>query len=133
MTDLDDRFAAAAAAAATEISPIDDIRATADYRTDGVRIVIERGLHAIAAGAERSQWPDEPVLLGPGAGIFGGAGAVFAQIPSVLRKQGTFLLYGHGHAGASHHKGGGGAGVGRAARQRRAPAAVLALQAGERG
>lgn len=29
-----------------------------------------------------------------------GAGAVFAQIPSVLRKQGTFLLYGHGHAGA---------------------------------
>jgi L-iditol 2-dehydrogenase len=29
-----------------------------------------------------------------------GAGAVFAQVPSVLRKQGTFLLYGHGHAGA---------------------------------
>ena len=28
-----------------------------------------------------------------------GAGAVFAQLPSVLRKQGTFLLYGHGHAG----------------------------------
>ena len=29
-----------------------------------------------------------------------GAGAVFTVIPSVLRKQGTFLLYGHGHAGA---------------------------------
>jgi L-iditol 2-dehydrogenase len=28
-----------------------------------------------------------------------GAGAVFTAIPSVLRKQGTFLLYGHGHAG----------------------------------
>lgn len=28
-----------------------------------------------------------------------GAGAVFAQIPSLLRKQGTVLLYGHGHAG----------------------------------
>ena len=28
-----------------------------------------------------------------------GAGAVFAAIPSVLRKQGTFVLYGHGHAG----------------------------------
>ena len=25
--------------------------------------------------------------------------AVFEAIPSVLRKQGTFLLYGHGHAG----------------------------------
>jgi len=29
-----------------------------------------------------------------------GAGPVFAQIPSVLRKQGTLMLYGHGHAGA---------------------------------
>ncbi len=28
-----------------------------------------------------------------------GAGAVFAAIPSLLRKQGTLLLYGHGHAG----------------------------------
>jgi threonine dehydrogenase-like Zn-dependent dehydrogenase len=28
-----------------------------------------------------------------------GAGVVFEVIPSVLRKQGTFLLYGHGHAG----------------------------------
>lgn len=28
-----------------------------------------------------------------------GAGAVFEAIPGVLRKQGTFLLYGHGHAG----------------------------------
>ena len=29
-----------------------------------------------------------------------GAGAVFAAIPGVLRKQGTLLLYGHGHGGA---------------------------------
>lgn len=28
-----------------------------------------------------------------------GAGAVFVQIPRVLRKQGTVLMYGHGHAG----------------------------------
>jgi L-iditol 2-dehydrogenase len=28
-----------------------------------------------------------------------GAAAVFTQIPGVLRKQGTVLLYGHGHAG----------------------------------
>jgi L-iditol 2-dehydrogenase len=28
-----------------------------------------------------------------------GAGAVFAAIPGVLRKQGTLLLYGHGHGG----------------------------------
>lgn len=28
-----------------------------------------------------------------------GAGAIFRHIPAVLRKQGTILLYGHGHAG----------------------------------
>ena len=28
-----------------------------------------------------------------------GAGSVFTQLPSLLRKQGTVLLYGHGHAG----------------------------------
>ncbi len=28
-----------------------------------------------------------------------GAGAVFVEIPRVLRKQGTVLMYGHGHAG----------------------------------
>lgn len=29
-----------------------------------------------------------------------GAGPIFALFPSVLRKQGTLMLYGHGHAGA---------------------------------
>ncbi|HVG38060.1 MAG TPA: zinc-binding dehydrogenase, partial [Pyrinomonadaceae bacterium] len=28
-----------------------------------------------------------------------GAGEIFRQIPGLLRKQGTLLLYGHGHAG----------------------------------
>jgi carbon-monoxide dehydrogenase medium subunit len=69
-------IATAAQAAVSGVSPIDDIRATADYRSDGVRIVIERGLQTIANGAERSQWPDQPVLLGPGTGILNGAGAV---------------------------------------------------------
>jgi len=30
-----------------------------------------------------------------------GAGTLFAQAPGLLRKQGTFLLYGHGHGGTS--------------------------------
>lgn len=74
-------IAAAAEAAVSDVSPIDDIRATADYRADGVRIVMERGLHAIATDAERSQWPDQPVLLGPDAGVLGGAGAVGTVSP----------------------------------------------------
>lgn len=71
-------ISAAAEAAVAGVSPIDDLRATADYRNDGVRIVVERGLRAIADGAERSQWPDQPVLLGPGNGLLDGGGAVGA-------------------------------------------------------
>jgi carbon-monoxide dehydrogenase medium subunit len=74
-------IAEAATAAASGVSPIDDVRATADYRSDGVRIVMERGLQAIATGAERSQWPDDPVLLGPAGGLLGGGGAIGAVGP----------------------------------------------------
>jgi carbon-monoxide dehydrogenase medium subunit len=69
---------AAAEAAVASVSPIDDVRATADYRNDGVRVVMERGLRAIADHAERSQWPDQPVLLGPDDGLLEGGGAVGA-------------------------------------------------------
>jgi len=74
-------IAAAAEAAVSGVSPIDDIRATAGYRADGVRIVMERGLHTIATGAERSQWPDRPVLLGPGEGLLNGGGAIGTVVP----------------------------------------------------
>ncbi len=80
---LDDAaIAAAAAAAVAAASPIDDLRATAAYRAAGVRIAVERGLGAIAAGAERSQWPDQPVLLGPQDGLLGGGGAIGAVGPN---------------------------------------------------
>ncbi len=80
---LDDTaIAAAAAAAVATASPIDDLRATAAYRAEGVRIAVARGLGAIAAGAERSQWPDKPVLLGPQDGLLGGGGAIGAVGPN---------------------------------------------------
>lgn len=69
-------IAAAASAAAAGVTPIDDLRATADYRSDSVNIVVARGLAAIAAGAAKSQWPDSPVLLGPPEGLLAGGGAV---------------------------------------------------------
>lgn len=53
----------AATAAADSITPIDDGRATADYRRDALAPVIERTLGAIAAGTESSMWPDSPPRL----------------------------------------------------------------------
>jgi carbon-monoxide dehydrogenase medium subunit len=67
----DESISAAAEAAAAEVSPIDDLRATAAYRDNGVRICIERGLNALRAGRARAEWPTTPVLLGPAEGILG--------------------------------------------------------------
>lgn len=55
---------AAASVVAAEIEPIDDVRATADYRRAATATVVARALRAIAAGEERAQWPTDPPLLG---------------------------------------------------------------------
>jgi xanthine dehydrogenase iron-sulfur cluster and FAD-binding subunit A len=56
-------IAVAAQAAVDSISPIDDGRATAEYRRASVHAVISRGLSALAEGAEASRWPDRVPLL----------------------------------------------------------------------
>ncbi|MFA9563457.1 MAG: FAD binding domain-containing protein [Acidimicrobiales bacterium] len=62
---LDDaRIAAAAHAVAASIEPIDDIRATADYRVAATETVIARALRALADGRAGSQWPADPPVLG---------------------------------------------------------------------
>lgn len=61
-------IAAAADAAVATTTPIDDGRATADYRQASVHTVVSRGLAALAAGAENSRWPTRvPLLVAPGA------------------------------------------------------------------
>lgn len=52
-----DSIEAAVDAALGSIAPIDDLRATADYRTDTVATMIRRALGAIAAGTEGDAWP----------------------------------------------------------------------------
>jgi carbon-monoxide dehydrogenase medium subunit len=43
--------------------PIDDVRGSADYRADMVRVCVSRGLRSIVQGQERSQFPSHPPLL----------------------------------------------------------------------
>jgi len=43
--------------------PISDIRSSADYRCEMVRVAVSRGLMALAQGKERVSFPEDPVLL----------------------------------------------------------------------
>ena len=60
---LDEAAAEVAEAAAAGVEPMDDLRATARYRTRTVKVAVERALRALAAGTEASAWPNSPPQL----------------------------------------------------------------------
>jgi len=64
---LDDAAIADAVAAAIATAvPIDDLRATAEYRTSLVATMVDRALRTLAVGRQAAQWPvDAPLLRGP--------------------------------------------------------------------
>ncbi len=54
-------------------SPIDDLRATADYRSSVVGTMMARALQTLADGSQSTRWPDDVPLLGGGDGPSGRA------------------------------------------------------------
>ncbi len=61
---LDEEVIAQAARLAAEAArPIDDLRASADYRRRMVEVLVKRGLRRLAEGREREDFPEKPPLL----------------------------------------------------------------------
>jgi carbon-monoxide dehydrogenase medium subunit len=56
-------IAKAARLAAVTPSPIDDVRGTAEYRSEMVRVLVSRALRTLAAQAEAEKWPQSPPML----------------------------------------------------------------------
>lgn len=56
-------IAEAARLAAAAPSPIDDVRSTAEYRTEMVRVLVSRALKALAANTQAAAFPADPAML----------------------------------------------------------------------
>ncbi len=58
-----DVIAQAAQAAATTPTPIDDVRSTAEYRTEMIRVIVTRALRTLAENAQQVTWAQPAAML----------------------------------------------------------------------
>ncbi len=59
----DETIAQAARLAVQAATPIDDVRGTAAYRQDMVRVMVTRALRTLRNRSERESWPESPAML----------------------------------------------------------------------
>ena len=64
-----------AAAARAAVTPIDDLRSTAEYRSHTTEVVVKRALLSLAARTEADTWPERPPRLVAANGAAGASGA----------------------------------------------------------
>ncbi len=60
----DAQLESVAEAAAASVSPIDDLRATADHRIDQIAVMVRRAVAALAAGRHAEAFPASPPTIG---------------------------------------------------------------------
>jgi len=78
--------------------PIDDIRASADYRREMVRVCTARGLRQILNGQEQAGVPHEPILLwGKSNSEFKIQNSEFPKTPIVTTLNGKKVTFTSGH------------------------------------
>ncbi len=70
----DDSLASIASAVADEFAPIDDVRATAHYRTQMLTTIVVRALSALRDQTHLAAWPPAPPSLGGASGTDLGTG-----------------------------------------------------------
>lgn len=87
-------IAEAARLAGNAVSPIGDVRATADYRVHAVPMLVRRTLEALAAGVERDRWPTaaprlssgDAVSVAPAIGVLGPDDTITTNLNGVERQ-----------------------------------------------